>query len=486
MDWHLLRSVTATSVDTIGELVVVGVAGVFLWRQGIINLDAISMLSKMNFIVLAPAMTLSCADAFSLKHLYEWSVLPLACFCHVLVASMLARLASRICGLHANEQQMVMMACGFHNCMGLPFIFITALSRSWPRISEDPDSLQRGYAMVFVYNLPWNMMVFSWGLMAIRAHIEDPAQYELDKVVAKLEASEREELSSGDNDRSQLQQHISSTSKGEQQIATVAPASPEAQPTVLEDINLDAMPVVTVGLSRGNEMVTLDSQELEVQTATLKARREGAICHLLWEAFRTWLHAPPTAALLLSLLLGAVVWLRGIFFGPAAVLGWVSGGMHTLGLAAVPVGVLILAANLARAFGLQQKNSAANIACAAGQCDDLADSPERLRMSIRAQLVLFVVKLLFAPLFFLCCTVALLSSGLLGKPSEIDPLLLMLLLIEPAMPSSQTLVSLYNVEGHADAATRLSSAYIPQYLGSILTMTVWVLTGAALVETYLG
>merc|ERR1719333_644317 len=139
--------------------------------------------------------------------------------------------------------------------------------------------------------------------------------------------------------------------------------------------------------------------------------------------------------------------------------------MHTLGLAAVPNGVIILAANLARAFGLQQiglqqKNSAANIACASGQCDDLADSPERLRMSIRAQFVLFTVKLLLTPLFFLFCTVALLSTGLLGKPSEIDPVLLMLLLIQPAMPSSQTLVSLYNVEGHADAATRLSSAYI--------------------------
>lgn len=55
---------------------------------------------------------------------------------------------------------------------------------------------------------------------------------------------------------------------------------------------------------------------------------------------------------------------------------------------------------------------------------------------------------------------ALRAAGIFG--SDPDPLVVLLALIEPAMPSSQTLVVLLNMEGLTDAASRLGAAYVIQ------------------------
>lgn len=52
------------------------------------------------------------------------------------------------------------------------------------------------------------------------------------------------------------------------------------------------------------------------------------------------------------------------------------------------------------------------------------------------------------------------------------------------MPSAQNLILLYQVEGHIDAAARLSGAYLPQYLCSAVSMTWWVMVALYIIEVF--
>ena len=60
-------------------------------------------------------------------------------------------------------------------------------------------------------------------------------------------------------------------------------------------------------------------------------------------------------------------------------------------------------------------------------------------------------------------TLGLRAAGIFGN--DPDPLVVLLSLIEPAMPAAQTLVVLLNMEGLSDAAGRLGAAYVVQVRG---------------------
>ena len=64
------------------------------------------------------------------------------------------------------------------------------------------------------------------------------------------------------------------------------------------------------------------------------------------------------------------------------------------------------------------------------------------RLSSRAVLTICGVKLVLAPLVSISATAWAAGAGVLGDVSALGPLFLFLLLVEPAMPSAQSLVLL--------------------------------------------
>ena len=62
-----------------------------------------------------------------------------------------------------------------------------------------------------------------------------------------------------------------------------------------------------------------------------------------------------------------------------------------------------------------------------------------------------------------------------------DPLVRLLLMIMPAMPSSQTFVSIVQATLGSAATERMSALYLPQYAAAMLTVTLATGTGMALV-----
>ncbi|CAE8636774.1 unnamed protein product [Polarella glacialis] len=388
--------------------------------------------------VLSPALMLGAADTFSLEHLSAWSQLSLACVFHMFVGWGLSSLCGQLCGLHPSERRMVTLACTFQNQGGLPFVFITSLSHSWGKISGDPGALQRGFGMVLVYSLPWNILLYSVGLPLVRAHVDDEqASY---CTPGPLHGLKDAAPSCGDEDAAICMQIVP--------------------------------PAMEIGVPSEEAADVLETPG-DAQAAEVSASRPcRALCS---EAFVTWVTAPPTIALLLAIAVGSSP-LQKAFFGPSAVLGVLPAAFQTLGLASVPVNIMMLAANLSRAGGLSQTP-------ASSESRSVGANLGHLRLTGRAQLVAFAVKLVLVPLVCTGCSILLLLNGALGKPSDLDPLFVLVLLIEPAMPSAQNLVMLYQVEGHSDAATKLSSAYLPQYVGSVVTMSFWVLVTLATIES---
>eukprot|EP00656_Telonema_subtile_P056085 TRINITY_DN8880_c0_g1_i7.p1 TRINITY_DN8880_c0_g1~~TRINITY_DN8880_c0_g1_i7.p1 ORF type:complete len:268 (+),score=62.99 TRINITY_DN8880_c0_g1_i7:81-884(+) len=187
-------------------------------------------------------------------------------------------------------------------------------------------------------------------------------------------------------------------------------------------------------------------------------------------AFNVWVRTPQTIALLLALGIGVISPVRGLFFGGSAPLGFIPGGLRTLGLAAIALNTIVLAAGLCRAAGVPQLG----IEAAAGP---------RLRLSKVAMGLICAVKLVLTPMVAVACTIGLVKAGLFGDPAQMDPLFLFVLLVEPGMPSAQNLVVLYNNEGFADGATVLSSVYIVQYMLAIASMSFWVFLALTTVET---
>ena len=92
---------------------------------------------------------------------------------------------------------------------------------------------------------------------------------------------------------------------------------------------------------------------------------------------------------------------------------------------------------------------------------------------------------MLAPLICVPGLAALIHFGALGDVSELGPLCVFLLLVQPAMPSAQSLVMLLQVEGQSDNATKLSSVYIFQYVLAMFTMAFWVTVAVGIVEVLL-
>ena len=96
------------------------------------------------------------------------------------VSAAVAWIAARFAALSVPERRMTVLACSFHNLGALPFVFVAALARAWPKVASDPEATTRGFSMVFVYGIPWTFVLYSAGLTTIRAHREAQSEHRKD------------------------------------------------------------------------------------------------------------------------------------------------------------------------------------------------------------------------------------------------------------------------------------------------------------------
>jgi len=444
VDGTIIAEVTSTSAGTMGQVLVLISAGVLLWRLAILDKYTIGQMSKMCYTVLSPALLLATAYAFEAENLVKWIVLPVACLAHMGIAALLAKIGARIARLSAAESKMTLLACGFHNLGILPFVFVAALSRTWDRLSERPDAESQGFAMVYVYSIPWMGALYSVGLVAVRSHVE----CEEEPTVSYHPASDSD---------------------------TEAPKASVTSAMGADDIRLVEMSDIA---QTKNEDAPTEQTKTTVQLGVV-TQTCSQVCK---QAFVCWANAPQTRALVMAMVVGLIPALRWVFFGSGAPLSFVPAAAQTLGTGGIAINTIVLAANLSRAAGVPQQQDQE-----ASGTIQVEDKPAaKLRMSVRAMAVCCCVKLLLAPLVCTVGTLAVLKSGLLVDSSTIDPLLTFILLVQPAMPSAQSLVVLYNNEGHSDGATRLSSVYIVQYVFAVVTMSFWVIVSLMTVESFLG
>jgi len=434
--------VFGTSANTIGQVSIILGAGVGLWRIAVVNKDSIRAVARCVYFCLSPALILTAGTtSFTLEKLAKWWILPAACVVHMIIAGVLGWGMARVTQLAPSERRMAILACTFHNLGGLPFVFVAALSRCWTRIADDPNALADGFGMIFTYGIPWQCLIYSIGLMVIRANNEESAVVEtVDSTVKAMRLQEDD--------------------KEDDMEAAIVP---------MEQL-----------ISGESSLVMEDPSEEE----PLREKSQGEasclrdILGLCRVACTTWLGCPSTIALATAIFIGCTQPLRDLFFGAAAPLGFIAGGLTSLGEACVPLNTMILAAGLARSARIPQ----VPLDGGAKEASPSLEKGHSLRLSTRCMLVIIVTKLVLAPLVGIAGTAALAATGMLGDIYQLGPLFLFLLLVEPAMPSAQNLVVLFQVEGQSDAATRLSSVYVFQYAAAAITMTIWVMIVIGIVE----
>jgi len=145
---------------------------------------------------------------------------------------------------------------------------------------------------------------------------------------------------------------------------------------------------------------------------------------------------------------------RALFGGPLNFLG---SAIVKVGAAAIPVSTLVLAGGL---------HAAAVEVPSAG-----AHTAQR-----RLALTVVVARLLVLPLLCAPVTWALCRAGVVPN----DPVLRLIMFIEPAMPPSQTAVSIFQLFAPKHVAA-LSRLYVPAYLAAVLTVSGAVLGGVLVV-----
>ena len=200
---------------------------------------------------------------------------------------------------------------------------------------------------------------------------------------------------------------------------------------------------------------------------------------LLGGARRLALRELPLTAALLSMCIACVAPLQALLFngGP---LDFIGGGTQMLGACSPPVSTLVMASGLWSVYGALTSQRRAGHADAADAGSDGAAHERAVEAALPpCKLVLLSCGLRLLVVPAICFPAALLAfrAGLVVD----DPLVRLLLMIMPAMPSSQTFVSIVQAALGSAATERMSALYLPQYAAAMLTVTLATGMGMALV-----
>lgn len=295
--------------------------------------------------------------------------------------------------------------------------------------------------------MPWTLVAFTFGKATVERAAEEPL----------LPLSAGDAAGGGGDGGSDAIERARRTSFNHVEALDTEPPSPFRAP------------------SRANSMPRTLSFEARLAVAAQDAAQSTG--RLLGEARRLALRELPLTAALLSMCIACIAPLQALLFngGP---LDFIGGGTQMLGACSPPVSTLVMASGLWSVYG------ALTSQCRAGRADAPNGSDGAHGRAAAAALPPCKLVFLSCGLRLLVVPAICFPAALLAFRANLvvdDPLVRLLLMIMPAMPSSQTFVSIVQATLGSAATERMSALYLPQYAAAMLTVTLATGMGMALV-----
>lgn len=466
------------------QFVLICGTGVLAARQGMLNGATLGQVTRFYLRFLMPCIVLQLNQVFTLERTLRWCPIVFVAVLHIAAGAVLGRLCAALFRLRSPLTECLTLVTAFGNCGSLPFVLVLPVVTGWSRSAADPDAFGKGMAIIGLYLTAWFVVFFTAGTAY---------------------------------------------------LGTIAPLSPEAPPA--SDHPTDSTRCESYVCEQQSDSSTIDLRSrpsdaeasgsrlpLRLHDANAEPQQPPSHVRRCCAAVRGL--DPMIMYILLSVVLGAIAPVRAAL-SDKGVLSWVGLTIASLGHAGVVIGTIILGGSLWQAYDSQRKhglpcerdaqehrgrerlrephaisttaeqggaqhgdsgedgvgaeacqvspgrggggekacNASASTIC--GESSGLAEEARPLLLVGST----VTIRLLLLPLLAMPLNVVLARLGVVPRD---EPLLMLVLHIMTGVPSSQTLVAVLIARGRTDLAASISKVYVPQYLISILSITLLI------------
>lgn len=366
-------------------------------------------------------------------------------------------LTARLAQAPQAQYPAIMAALAFPNNTGLPITLLAAVHSNFPATSVlgrvDPNLFLSVYLLVYP--------ILQWGI----------GGYLLARPEVKCQTGAEENLNYGNCETQRLVDHL-----GEALYAAVE--KEERRDLERNDEN----PVLTPCSSSG----TVSTLPLSLPPPSLWSKLRDFLSHAI---------QPPVMGAITGIII-ATTPLRGLFVNVQnptlrTPLKWLFAGLYHVGLAAVPINMMILGCNLSMSFerfrssvnDRKNTNTEANVIIATP-----SDDVHSLHFSKRTLGLVVVGKMAVLPMIGLMCC-ALMRAYVLHIPADIAVSFYLVMTITFLTPTANNVMVMVELSG-SDARESLANSIALQYLAApvvlSLTMTVaiavanspWIVSGS--------
>mgnify|MGYP001327243403 CR=1 FL=1 len=157
-------SLFLSSLEAVGSVLAVAMAGVLLVRLKVIDKAAVKTLSSLVFTIMLPCLLwTNVASLKDLDLLKKFIILPVACVISVFLGMVLSYLFLLRSSLDNPIKRMIMTACAFGNTSFLPIPFLVACCAVFPALRAIPDSADLSITFVSLYLILYSPMLWTLG-----------------------------------------------------------------------------------------------------------------------------------------------------------------------------------------------------------------------------------------------------------------------------------------------------------------------------------
>ena len=438
----LLVSVYANS-----EALLICLAGAVAMYCNVAQPSDLKSFSKLLVKIVFPCLTFSNFRVYSVELLAKWYVASVASLLTLALGASVGKLSAKLLRLPQPYSQILVLCTTFGNVGALPYVLIPPIVLNWQRVSDDPNALLKGYGIISLYAIVWGLALFGLG----------------PKFIESMRSA----------------------------VVTAKPASVPASPSDPPSADSSG-PTPTPAPSEALEA----AGRIRVKSAVRRAWRIA--CSL----------EPVILGSLLGIVVGMIAPLRQLLSpSEGGALRFVGSFATNLGSAGIPLSTLILGASLflggrgqwqarrerlvssangpAASNGSAAANGYGSAASGVASAEDVVvehGRSQQVKSSPMARLLwaALVIKLLLMPAVSIPIILLAARSNLLARD---EPMLLMVLILQSAVPSAQTGLALMNAAGLQKEASQMSMVYLPMYIISVITVAASIVIAVTGIET---
>lgn len=164
MFWEAIE----VSLVSNAQIVCLAAAGSLAVRVGLIDRPKSKDLSRLAVTLLNPALKFSMFPVYSLERIGRWSPVMAVSIAHTLVGAGMGALASSLCRLGTPHRQLLIMCSALGNVIALPFVLVVPVVSGWRLVRDQPGAAKEAYGIISLYILPVALAAFS----IVRQYIE--------------------------------------------------------------------------------------------------------------------------------------------------------------------------------------------------------------------------------------------------------------------------------------------------------------------------